>query len=59
MMCNPTKDGKIPDYIYKQMMECMMKDWQEQGRISLEIFDSWEKAGHPNAKQVNEMIWWM
>ena len=54
-----TRGGKIPDYIYKQMMECMMKDWQEQGRISLEIFDSWEKAGHPNAKQVNEMIWWM
>ena len=25
-----TRGGKIPDYIYKQMMECMMKDWQNE-----------------------------
>lgn len=53
-----TRGGKIPEYIYKQMMECMMKDWQNDA-IRTRIFDSWEKAGHPDAKQVNEIIWWM
>lgn len=53
-----TRGGKIPDYIYKQMMECIMDDWKKYGH-ALKMFDSWEKAGHPNAKQVNEIIWWM
>lgn len=57
MMCIPTKDGRIPDYIYKKMMECMIKDWQDESGIGLKMFDSWEKAGHPNTKQVNEIIW--
>lgn len=52
-----TRGGKIPDYIYQQMMECMIKDWQGQGRMGLEIFDSWEKAGCPNVQQVNEIVW--
>lgn len=56
MMSNPTKDGKIPAHIQKQMMECVMKEWMKDGN-GLRMFDSWEKAGYPNAQQVNEIVW--
>lgn len=53
MMSNPTKDGKIPAHIQKQMMECVMKYSAEE---SLSIFDAWKKRGCPDVEAVNKTI---
>ena len=56
MMSNPTKDGKIPAYIQKQMAEHVMREWMKDGN-DLRMFYSWEEEGYPNAKKVNEIVW--
>lgn len=48
-----TREGKIPEHIYEQVMECIMKYSMEE---QLSMFDAWKAKGCPSVEKVNEMI---
>lgn len=59
MMCNPTKDGRIPEHIQKRMAEEMNKRlFSKIGSNELvSSFEAWIRSGCPNVEKVNNMIW--